>query len=436
MSVPPDSLNSAKIKYEEQNYPECLRLLTFAFADNPGSKGCYELAALCLRQMKAADETKLFEAALADFENFKNFFDLGYHFINVGHDRLAIPMLQRAFNLNPGNGDVGLELAIALCGRFRPEEARQVLMQCDFSSSFWVGYQYFWASLLCNIKDGAEQFIKESRRRFLSEAASHEIRGALYALDKLDEMRIRLGVLGEPKPLIRDWHFIQYGSAVLDYFDDRDGQQGLKVAGGRWVYIGASYQQLSITINKLRKLLIALGKEPKMVLGMPDRDSTIFAEGVAKVFNLPVTIVRDPANAGQENSLLVAANNWNLAGAQIERVLKSQTVFSFNLNWLAQGPNTPDVTGIMSQYCTFPWSKDRLVVDPNTSKHVPAVEDSRPTQLIADEFCRNPDDGKPEVDEALEFYKKFAPYLKGGRLGGDKRWRFITDSPVPGSYFC
>src|SRR6185295_19382987 len=100
MSLAPDPLESARAKYEEHDYPECLRLLTFAFTDNPDNRGSYELAASCLRQMKAEDEAALFEAALADFDNYKPFFDLGYHFIDAGHDRLAIPMLQRSFSLD------------------------------------------------------------------------------------------------------------------------------------------------------------------------------------------------------------------------------------------------------------------------------------------------------------------------------------------------
>jgi hypothetical protein len=436
MAENPDPLETAQQELERQNYPECLRLLTFAFVDKPGDRGCYELAARCLREMKAEDEAKLFESALAHFDDFRPFFDLGYHFIDAGHDRLAIPMLQRAFELAPGNSEVGLELAIALCGRFQPGVARQILMQCDLISSFWVAYQYFWSSLLCNIGDGAEQFIKESRRQFLAEAASHEIRGALYALDKLDEMRLRLQAIGEPLPLIRDWHFIQYGAAVLDYFDDRDGQEGFKVAGGRWVYIGVSYQQLAITITKLKRFLSTLGREPSLVLSLPDRDSAIIAQGVANIFKLPLTVVSDPSSVGWEDSLLVAANNFNYAGTQIERVLKRQTVFSFNLDWLSQGPSTPDVVGLMSQYCVLPWSKDRLVADPETGERMSAGEDTRAPELIAEEFSQEVDDMDPSFSEVLDFYKKHALYLKGGRLGGGKRWRFITDSPVPGSYFC
>lgn len=429
-------LTMAKSKFDEQNYQECLRLLIFAFTQNSSNRDCYELAAACLRQMKADDEVKLFEAALAAFDDYRPFFDLGYHFVEAGHDRLAIPMLLRSFYLNPGNSDVGLELAIALCGRFQPDQAREVLLQCDLVSSFWVAYQYFWASMLCNIRDGAEQFIKESRRQFLAEAASHEVRGALYALDKLDEMRLRLQAIGAPKPLIRDWHFIQYGAAILDYFDDRDGQEGYKVAGGRWVYIGVSYQQLSITLTKLKRLMHILGREPRLVLSMPDRDSKIIAQAVANMFKLPLTVIADPANIAFEESLLVAANNLNLAGAQIERILKHQTVFSFNLDWLSQGPNTPDITGIMSQYCVFPWSKDRLVVEPGTNNRVSAPEDTRSPEEIAAEFSQEIDDMDPHFAEVLDFYKNYAPYLKGGRLGGGKRWRFITDSPVPGNYFC
>lgn len=436
MSTKTDPLQSAKENFAQGNYQECLRLLTFAFEQDPNNRDCYQMASICLRQMNAEEEARLFENALSNYDKFQSFYELGYHFIDVGHDRLAIPMLERAFQLAPGNNDVGLDLAIALCSRFRPKEARDVILQCDITADFWMGYQFYWASLLCGIADGAEQFIKESRRLFLSQTATHEIKGALYALDKLDEFRLRLVLLGQPKPLIMHWHFIQYGSAILDYFDDRDGQNGLQVAGGRWVYVGVSYEQLAITLNKLKRYLEAIGRMPKLILSMSDRDSSIIANGASKIFNLPLTVISDPTSVGWEESLLVAANNWNYEGAAIERILKGQTVFAFNLNWLEKGPSTPDVVGMMSQYCTFPWSKDRLVVDPESGSRVEAPDDSRDAAEIAEEFGQQRDDVGADFDETLNFYKQNLLYLKGGRLGGSKRWRFITDSPVPGSYFC
>lgn len=436
MATATDPLQTAKENFAQGNFQECLRLLTFAFGEDPDNRDCYQMASLCLRQMDAEEEAKLFEGALSSFDNYKTFFDLGYHFVDVGHDRMAIPMLQRSFKLAPGNGSVGLELAIALCSRFRPQEAREVLIQCDLTANFWLGYQFYWCSLLCGLSEGVEQFIKESRRLFLAQAASHEIKGALYALDKLDEFRLRLTLLGEPKPLIMHWHFIQYGAAILDYFDDREGQAGLQVAGGRWVYVGISYQQLSITLNKLKRYLQAIGREPKLILSMADRDSRIIAGAAAKIFGLPMTEIADPSAIGWEEALIIAANNWAYEGANIERILKGQTVFAFNLNWLNKGPSTPDVVGIMSQYCTWPWSKDRLIVDPETKERRNAEEDTRTPEEISEEFGIELEAMEPEFEEVLDFYKQNMLYLKGGRLGGSKRWRFITDSPVPGNYFC
>ena len=436
MATATDPLETAKENFAQGKHQECLRMLTFAFNDTPDNRDCYQMAALCLRQMNAEIEAKLFEDALSSFDNYKSFFDLGFHFVDVGHDRMAIPMLQRAFKLSPGNGGVGLELAIALCSRFRPQEAREVLMQCDLAANFWIGYQFYWSSLLCGLTDGVEQFIKESRRLFLSQAATHEIKGALYALDKLDEFRLRLTLLEDPQPIIMHWHFIQYGAAILDYFDDREGQQGMQVAGGRWVYVGISYKQLSITLNKLKRYLQAIGREPKLILSMADRDSTIIAHGAAKIFGLPMTEIADPSAIGWEESLIIAAQNHSYEGANIERILKGQTVFSFNLDWLNKGPCTPDLAGMMSQYCTWPWSKDRLIVDPETKERQEAEDDNRSPEEIAEEFGQELEEFEPEFEQVLDFYKQNMLYLKGGRLGGSKRWRFITDSPVPGSYFC
>ncbi len=436
MSTVIDPLEQAKDKFSQGDHTECLRQLTFAFIQDADNTECYVLAIMCLRQLESENEAVLFETALANFESPEAFFELGFHFIDVGHERLAIPLLQRAFRLAPGDSKIGLELAIALCGQFQPQAAREVLLQCKLDSNFWISYQFFWSSLLCGITDGAEPFIKESRRAFLAQTATHEIKGALYALDKLDELRLRLALVKTPEAHIMHWHFIQYGGVILDYFDDREGQQGLQVAGGRWVYVGISYLQLSITLNKLKRLLSELGRAPSIVLSMPDRDSTIIASAISKILGLPMTVVPDLENAAWEESLLVAANNWNFTGAPLERVMKNQIVFAMNHNWLEQGPNTPDIIGMMSQYCTWPWSKERLVIDPVTNERTDAVEDIREPEEIAAEFSNEINDFEAEFADTVEFYKRNSAYLKGGRLGGSKRWRFITDSPVPGSFFC
>lgn len=430
------SFESAKEHFDKGNFSECLRLLVFALTASPDNLQCYELASACLQKIGAPDEAALFDRAISNFEDPDAFYDLGYHFIDVGHDRLAVPLLERSLKLRPGDANIALELAIAYCGQFNPQKARAILSTVERGQNFWVNYQYYWSSLLCGTDDSTDRFIKESRRQFLSEAASNEIRGALYALDKLDELRMRLSLVKDPLPIVMHWHFIQYGAAILEYFDDRNNQNGLAVAGGRWVYVGISYSQLALTLRKLKTFLATLNRMPKTLLTIDDRDSMIIAAAVGKILRAPVEIVTEPNTISREESLLVVANNWNLGKFPIERVAKGQTIFAFNINWLDEGPCAPDVCGLMSQYCTYPWSKDRLEIDPETKQRKEAVEDKRDPEEIAEEIAAEVISEDELFPQTMDFYKSVADYLKGGKLGGQKRWRFITDSPVPGSYFC
>ena len=436
MATEQPSLESAKEQYEQGNFKECLRLLVFALTTAPDDVRCYQLAANCLTKIGADDEAALFEKALSNFSDANSFFDLGFHFIDVGHDRLAIPILERALSLRPGDSEIALELAIAYCGQFQPRKAREILSTCERGKNFWVNYQYYWSSLLCGLDENSDRFIKESRRQFLAEAASNEIRGALYALDKLDELRLRLSKVPESAPLIMHWHFIQYGAAILEYFDDRNEQQGLAIAGGRWVYVGVSHAQIALVARKLKTYLETINRSPKLVIAINERDSLIIGSAISKIFKCPLEILQDAQAASRDDSLLVAAHNWNLSKIPIERVVKGQTVFAFNLNWLEEGPCAPDVCGLMSQYCTFPWSKDRLEMDPETNQRKDVSEDTRPYDQIGAEIASQELVEDPEFKKVLDFYKQVADYLKGGKVGGQKRWRFITDSPVPGSYFC
>jgi tetratricopeptide (TPR) repeat protein len=302
--------DEAKKALQEGNPRQGLSQLTFGFCADPSHKPLYELAILCLQQFEdEAEEVNLFKAALSSFDDPHVFYDLGYHFIDVGHDRLAIPFLERAHLLDPSAVEVATELAIAYAGQFQPRKGRDALARVSYQQHFWAAYQYCWCSLLCNETEGVEDYIVSARRDIPSSKLDAEvIESCMVALDKLEEVLRRLIVISKPKPIIQHWHFIQYGSAVLDYFDDRVDPNGLSVAGGRWVATWGSIGEVISIIRKLELFLKELDRHPQVVLGLPDRDSQIISHAVSQVLGIPCEEATEN-NIARPDSLVVAADN-------------------------------------------------------------------------------------------------------------------------------
>lgn len=429
--------DEARKALQEGNPQQGLSQLTFGFCADPSHKPLYELAISCLQQFEGTEEeVDLFKVALSHFDDPHAFYDLGYHFIDVGHDRLAIPFLERAHRLDPSAVEVATELAIAYAGEFQPRKGRDVLAQVSYQEHFWAAYQYYWCSLLCNETEGVEDYIKSARRDIQQSTLDTEVtENCMTALDKLDEVLQRLVMISKPKPIIQHWHFIQYGSAVLDYFDDRVDPDGLSVAGGRWVATWGSMGQVISIIRKLELFLKELDQHPRVVLGLPDRDSQIISHAVAQVLGIPYEEVTEN-NIAQPDSLVVTADNRQIVHPELEEVLENQTLFSFNLHWLSDASCTPDVVGLMTQTYVMPWAGGHMRVDPKTQEVTTTEPDARPAPEIVQELVSTEAVEDPRFAEIMDFYKKVKPYLKGARNGSGRRLPFRTDSPIPGARFC
>jgi tetratricopeptide (TPR) repeat protein len=428
-------LEAARQALDEGRPREALGHLTHGFGQDAGHRPLYALAATCLRRLGEDEEARLFEAALDDFHAAEPFYALGYHLVEGERYELALPFLERAHDLAPGRVDVALELAQTYTSRFRPQDARELLQRTGLRRDFWATYEFHWASLLCNRPQGVTDFVRDARATVAAAALDPGTRRSLdFALDKLEQVRARLVAFPAPRPRVQDWHFVQYGAAILDYFDDRTAAGGLEVAGGRWVALWGGEAHIAMVLHKLRDLLAALDRLPERVLGLPDRDAEIVGRAAALLLDRPYEAA-PPEAVAQPHTLLVAADNRQLGDRGLLPVLEGQTVFALNLHWLHRGGATPDVAGVLSQYFALPWSGGMIQVDPETRETVRPAPDTRPPGVIAGELAATPPEEDPRFEEILSFYVARAAYLPGGPRGGGTRLPFLPDSPVPGTYF-
>ena len=307
---PAEPHHNAALAAMDKGEPEnALRHLRFGFMADPTHRPLYQTASLCLHAMEGNEEAKLFETAFNQFEDPLPFYQLGSHFSQIGQTDLAVPFLERGLILAPDDLQIATELGLAYTSAFQPLRARQVLARFLDRGDYWASYQYFWSSILLNQPAGVREFIKTNRGDLTQSNLEPRVKAAVrYTLDQLERALQRLDVIQPPQDTIRDWHFIQYGAAVVDLMDQRISQDGDKVAGGRYVALWPQYEKLSGVLHKAARLLDAIGRRPNRVLALPDRSSEILGRALAVMMDLPFQSA--PADLlDMSKQVIVAADN-------------------------------------------------------------------------------------------------------------------------------
>lgn len=430
-----ESYALAMSAFREDNYRECLRLLTSIFNEESEYKPAYELAIGCLERLEALDEAKLFMNACGDFENYKVFYDLGYYYMDVGQNRLAVPFLKRALGLSEGNTEVAIELSVAYTSQFEPEKGFEVLKGVDLGRDFWAWYQYYWCGFLTGKKHDILKFIKGARASFdkAVEQEDSDIAALYYMLDKLQQCVDRYSTIKDIQPIIMHWHYIQYGAAILDCFDNPGSENALEVAGGRYVAKFGAYNEVKKIIYKLKTYIEKLEFLPMAVCYLPDKDSEILGRVLAKAMNIPC---REYCNQKiREKHIVIAADNrdFNVC-PELAVVKKNEITFAFNHHWLENSLITPDISGLMSQMYVFPWQGDSLKINEETNTVEKTEGDEKTIEEIVKTIEKEVVEEDSTFEEVLQFYYDRKEYLKSSEKGG-RRMSFNTDSPVKGACF-
>ena len=430
-------LTAARAALHAGDGREALRQIDLGIAADPTYLPLYKLVATTYALLPTGqNEWKLYAAAAERPNEAQPFLELGSHFTAQSNQRTAIPLLERALGLQPGDPTIVRALAEALLGDFRPHEARDHLLsvggaalEADDEARSLLAY----ARLLCGETDG------------VAEAASGEWR------DEVDESLVRRATVAEPGESLRAWHFVQYGAALL-HLTNSDG--------GRYDNVLLGDEDVSRLIARLIQLLESLERKPEVVIALPDTDSVRLAERVAQQTGAPLEalpssmanrstrqmmedVERERELLARPRSLLVAADNRKLETyPAFQEILPGQTVFALTHYWLSGASLTPDVSGIMCRAVVFPWTAPVKAVAPPAPPSRIGAPDPPPRDLKARKVdppvpAEVPAEVPGEVgafEEALTFYRERRELLKGGVQGGTRRRRFRRASPVADRY--
>ena len=417
--------------FEKQEFQTALGILAQGFRKDVNFPPLYELSAKCLAEMGGQEEANLFAQVLNNFQSFDAFNQLGTHFYEVGHYDMAIPFLEKAVSISTANTNTVHDLALVYARRFQIEKGLETLEKIELRRDFWN--YWFWCKLriLAGKPEGTREGLDQLAAVLAQELNPADVAFPRQKVEEVKELLRRYELLENPRKHIQDWHFIQYGNVILDFFEDTEDY----VAGGRYVASWGNHHSIKGILQILKTYLKAFGLNFQGVKFLPNRDSEIIGLAVGQELQLTADAYQqnDPA----EHCLIVAANNTDFNDyPELSTVQNGQVLFALNHNWLNSSLISPDIVGFMNQHYTFPWEGGSLrILDAEKGTSERTQPDHRPASEIATAiFGENPEQ---EIDQAkLDFYLRYQDYLKGiGSAVNHQRFNFMIESPVPGSYF-
>lgn len=427
-----EELNKAQEEFNKGNYKEAFNFIKLGLIKDSSYKNLYKLAIECFSKLNYEEEGKLFINAINNFKNFEPFYNLGYYFIEVKVFELARAFLERAIELNPNSVNTAFELSLAYTARFDFKKAIETLEKVNYNDDFWAEYKLNECKLLTNQKDGVKNFIEKGKKYFQSLEMNDDISYIIFKINELEQMMKRLELLTNPETHIKDWHFVQYGASILDFFNTEKNDY---VAGGRYVALWSSLGSIRLVLEKLRLYLTKLNKIPNKIIYINDRNSEIIAKALSIMINKKNEEI-NKNNIIEPNILIISSDNEKFNDLdELDEITNAQTIFSFNLNWLEPSRYVPDIAGILTQFNSFEWEGGGIkVLEDGTSEKT--EPDNRTIEEITRDLVNTEFKLEDDFDNILKFYKNNEKYLKGGEEDNLKRSSFAVDSPIPGAFFC
>jgi len=426
-----EDYNNALNTYDEKNYQEALGTLSWGFKKDINYKPLYKLAFKCLTNLGGNDEAKLFENALNNFHEFESFNNLGAHFYNEERYDLALPFLEKAVSIDSSNNDTVHDLSIVYARRFQIDKAIEVLEKDGPKNDFWNFWFWCKLSILSENTTGVKEGLNELSEILDKEPNQEDILVPRQKVNEVIEMLNRYNLVKNRRQHIQDWHFIQYGNVILDFFEDTEDY----VAGGRYVATWSSNESIKEINNLLKIYLESFDLKFQKVKYLDDRDSEIIGIAIGKELNLDSSCYF--SNENNENCLIVGANSFNFNNYyELAEVKNGQILYALNHDWLSSSSISPDIVGLMSQSYYFPWNGGGFkIIDAEKGLTEQTEPDNRNSNEIASDIFKNEPYSEVEKDK-LDFYLKNKEYIKGiGSKTNNHRFNFMIESPVPGSHF-
>ena len=352
-------------------------------------------------------------AAALEPNNPEVLFNAAYHLYEQEQYSIAGTLLVRAERFAPGSPQIISELALCLESMLRNREAAELVdaapdIDSDETLIYLSGFNWFMSG-----------DVETARKRIaqLSEAEDESVctmRTSLARMVERADAIVAAGVGLEDRGLTA-WHAVINCSVLLHEsphgYDDP--------MHGRYAFLNDSAALMREGLDRLPDVLRALGRAPLRVVSAPDRASRILARAAAKLLDLPIA-PGGPGDGGEE--LIVA---WTLEQTRdidfikaIYRAEPGQTLFVHASNWVAPFQFSPDITTLLYQTITHPWTGGALKIDPETKQVYQSSEDLRDDSVLADEIlvATLEQTSASKLEKVTAVASAIAPYMPKGEL--------------------
>lgn len=387
------------------------------------------------RAIAGPDFAALVQAVAADPDDPNALYEAGFALYEQQLFGAAATVLARANRVVPQQRAILSELAAALEGAMRYGDAALAvdasgLAESDPLLAYLSGYNWI---MVGEIDRAAARLPLLAR---VDETNLVHMRDALGGMIRRAQAVRAAGIdLGEHA--LTAWHAILNG-ALLTHESPFGYDEPMH---GRYAFISDSPGLMHEGIDRLGRVLGALGLEPERVIRAPDRASSILAGAVGRAFDRPVV---DWGAEGQRG-LVVA---WSLEELDAPTLLQAmfthrpgQILFAHASNWVTPFGYAPDVTTLLGQTITHPFTGGALRVDPATQQVAPAQPDLRDDATLAAEILAAEIDSPSQtpIDPVLAIARALAELPAGDRLGVGRttgnRLRQRAGSPVHSARF-
>ncbi|RCU43969.1 tetratricopeptide repeat protein [Chryseobacterium lacus] len=422
-----DWLNAQEL-YQKGRYEDCFFALTAGFIKDADYVPLYQLAAAVTAQLDAPGAQELFTEIAENLDNPVLFDELGYLYFEGQQWALAALFFEKSLQLHPENPDALYDLALCYGHMTEFQKAIGALTQ-RLTPDFWCSYLLCKYKIFCGEREGVKEDIEVLTSFPEAQLKENQSEVPTLKIIELREMLERCYQVESLRTHIRVWQFIQYGSAVLDCHENKK-----QSSGGRYVSVVHTYESIKTWAVIAKTFFSTHSVNITEIAALPDRDSEILGRVLAKILEVNFTIYDEESSTG--NQLIIAAEGSLLDNCyELGVISNGNILLAFWQNWLCSSYICPDIIGCMAQSCEFPWNVAGIqMIDTEMHTFAPRNENHLSPEEVAVNICNAVSENI--VTSGLDFYAGRKEFLKGiGRYSGEHRYNFMTESPVPGSWF-
>lgn len=412
-----------------------LKNISFGIKQDADYLPFYSLSKEILEGLDAEMEASLFDAVVKNPLDAEAYNELGKFYFQNEDYAFAIAFFQKSLKI-AANSSVEHDMAICYARDFQVDKALEIL-EASSANDFW----HFYFLNKCRILNNQTEAVQETIDilQDVLKKVEEDNDATIVAKDKvneLQEMLSRLNVTPSPRQHIRDWHFIQQGSMVLNFFEKED-ESDENSLGGRYVALWHSNENVLLMAKRLNYYLQQLEIKPQQIISIDDRDAIIFGTLVAKILDLPFKVLKPEII--YQHSLIIASETEQLEYIPgLEKINHQNMVFVYHHNWLMNAMISPDIIGLMAQSFTYPWNGGiKFQEEEGIASVIEIPKDERNAEIIAAEILQSSSSDEPLfIEDDLQFYIERKDFLKGiGTQYNTDRYNLLRESPVPATYF-